>query len=83
MSTQPDPNSPVVSDVAALITDVITLLGVAGVAVPAFLQQPSVIVQVAGAVVAVASVVVSHFQLRTVKSQLGTANAKLSLRKGP
>jgi len=70
MSVPPDPNTAVVSDVAALITDVVTVLGVLGVAVPAFMQQPSIVLQVASAIVAVISVVVSHLQAKSVKNAL-------------
>lgn len=80
MTVNPDPNSAVVSDVAALITDLLTVAGVLGVAVPAFIQQPMIILQIAGAVVAIGSVVVSHFQLKSVKVNLQAATA--AARKG-
>jgi hypothetical protein len=62
MSSPPDPTQTEVTLLSGIIADVIALLGLAGVAVPAFLQSPQVILQVSGAIVAVIAILWSRYK---------------------
>ena len=75
VTVPPDPSSEV-SLLASAITDVVSLLGLAGVAVPAFLQSPSTVLQIAGAIVAVVGIGLSY----AVKTNLRRNNAALRTR---
>ena len=84
MSVPPDPSITPVNAVYNLVIDLVTVAGLAGVAVPAFLQNPQIEVQIAGALVGLFGIAASFFAKKKMANALNTANARLAvaLKKG-
>jgi len=78
------PQDPAVNVTANLLADLAALAGLLGVTVPAFFQNPQIVLQIAGAIVGLVGIGAGFLAKRKMATALNTANAKLAvaLKKG-